>query len=162
MFTKPVRDTLRSASLSEPDHPIREANTMPLKILLVDDNLTYVTAVRHFLDRLPGAVVTGQAGDGKTALSLVRESPPDVVLLDIAMPGMNGLELARALQQLSVPPRIIFLSMHDNQEYRAAAHDLGAGFVSKSDFVAQLMPALNRMALSHEDPGDGPHPGELL
>ena len=161
MFTKPARNSLRGAPICVRKRPIRKAITMPLKILLVDDNPTYVTAVRQFLDRLPGAVVTGQAGDGKAALSLVRESPPDVVLLDIAMPGMNGLELARALQVLPVPPRIVFLSMHDNQEYRAAAHDLGAGFVSKSDFVAQLIPTLHRMALSYQDNSDRPLPGAL-
>ncbi len=161
MFTTPERDNAHSTSNFERIRPIRKATTMPLKILLVDDNPTYATAVRHFLERLPGAVVIGQAEDGKAALSLVRENPPDVVLLDIAMPGMNGLELARALQQLPAPPRIIFLSMHDNQEYRLAANDLGASFVSKSDFVAQLMPALNRMALSCPDEPDAHLPEGL-
>lgn len=161
MFTTLRRDNLRSPSVSEGSRPIRKASTMPLKILLVDDNPTYANAVRNFLDRLPGATVTGLAQDGKAALLMVRESAPDVVLLDIAMPGMNGLELARALRELSAPPRIIFLSMHDNQEYRTAAHDLGASFVSKSDFVAQLMPTLNRMALSYPDQTDRPLPGDL-
>lgn len=123
---------------------------MTMKILLVDDNPTYASAVKHYLDRLTNAIVVGQARDGKTALALVRENPPDMVLLDIAMPGMNGLELARALLQMRDPPRIIFLSMHDNQEYRAAARDLGAGFVSKTDFVAELIPTLTEMALAIE------------
>ncbi len=160
MFPYTVSDNLRSASAAERPRPTRKA-PMPLKILLVDDNATYATAVRHFLDRLPGAVVTGQAADGKSALMQVRENPPDVVLLDIAMPGMNGLELARALLELPKPPRIIFLSMHDNQEYRAAAQALGADFVSKSDFVAQLMPMLNRMALSYDDNRNPTFPGDL-
>ena len=88
----------------------------------------------------------------------MRESAPDVVLLDIAMPGMNGLELARALMQLATPPRIIFLSMHDNQEYRTAANDLGASFVSKSDFVVQLIPTLKQMALSRQHKPAPPPP----
>lgn len=160
MFPYIFSDNLRSASAAEHPRPTRKA-PMPLKILLVDDNPTYTTAVRQFLDRLPGAVVTGQAEDGKSALLQVRESPPDIVLLDIAMPGMNGLELARALQALPKPPRIIFLSMHDNQEYRAAAQALGADFVSKSDFVAQLMPTLNRMALAYDDNAIPTLPGDL-
>lgn len=159
MFQSPFRDKLRSPPVAERSRPICKAPNMPLKILLVDDNPTYANAVRHFLDRLPGALVTGLAQDGKTALTMVRETPPDVVLLDIAMPGMNGLELARALQQMATPPHIIFLSMHDNQEYRAAANDLGASFVSKSDFVAQLMPTLNQMALSYKDIPDAPSTG---
>jgi DNA-binding NarL/FixJ family response regulator len=161
MFTSPARINLRSDSASERNRFIRKAASMPLNILLVDDNPTYVTAVRHFLDRLPGALVVGEAQDGKTALALVRERAPDVVLLDIAMPGMNGLELARALMQLPQPPRIIFLSMHDNQEYRLAAHDLGAEFVSKSDFVAQMMPALSRMVTTRQDRTDPPLKGSL-
>ena len=118
---------------------------MTLKILLIDDNRTFIAAVRHFLDRLDGVAVVGQAHDGKTALAHVREDMPDIVLLDIAMPGMNGLELARALRQAHTPPRIIFLSMHDNQEYRAAAQELDAGFVSKADFVSELIPTLEAM-----------------
>lgn len=131
---------------------------MTLKILLIDDNRTFIAAVRHFLDRLAGVTVVGQAHDGKAALAHVRDGMPDVVLLDIAMPGMNGLELARALRLHPAPPRIIFLSMHDNQEYRAAARELGAGFVSKADFVNELIPTLETMALvSDGGPADAGH-----
>ena len=118
---------------------------MTLKLLLVDDNQTFVAAVRQFLDLLPGVEILGQAHDGKTALNLLRRQPVDIVLLDIAMPGMNGLELARAVQQLAVQTQIIFLSMHDNNEYRAVANELNARFVSKADFVAELLPMLELM-----------------
>lgn len=138
---------------------------MTLKILLVDDNLTFMSAVRHFLDRLSGVTIVGQAHDGKTALALVRDNMPDVVLLDIAMPGMNGLELARALRQAPAAPRIIFLSMHDNHEYRAAAQELEAGFVSKADFVNELIPTLETMVQADSSatpatPSRGRRPGD--
>lgn len=124
-------------------------------MLLVDDNLTFVSAVCHVLDKLAHVVVSGQAHDGKSALAHVRACPPDLVLLDIGMPGMNGLELARALGQAASPPHIIFLSMHDNREYRAAAAELGAGFVSKADFVNELIPTLEAMAVvAARTPGD--------
>ena len=123
---------------------------MTLRILLIDDNHTFTTAVRHFLDKLSGVTVVGQAHDGKTALAHARQDMPDLVLLDIAMPGMNGLELARALRQTPAPPRIIFLSMHDNQEYRAAARELDAGFVSKAEFVNELIPTLEAMVQAND------------
>jgi len=118
---------------------------MPFKVLLVDDNPMFLAAVRQFLDLLPGIDILGQAHDGKSALALLRQTEVDLLLLDIAMPGMNGLELARAVGQFPAVPQMVFLSMHDNHEYRAAAQELGAGFVSKADFVAELLPMLDLM-----------------
>ena len=134
---------------------------MPMKVMLVDDNHTFLAAVRQFLDLLPGIDIVCQANSGKEALSQLRLAPLDLVLLDIAMPGMNGLELARAIRQMEHPPRIIFLSMHDNDEYRAAAEDLDAGFVSKADFVAELLPMLESMvqASNGNAPSSGTGPG---
>ncbi len=123
---------------------------MTLNILLVDDNRTFVAAVRQFLDPLADVVIIGEAHDGKAALNLARQHRPDLVLLDIAMPGMNGLELARAMQLDPAAPQIVFLSMHDNQEYRAAARGLGADFVSKADFVSELLPLLDKLTQSQK------------
>jgi DNA-binding NarL/FixJ family response regulator len=123
-----------------------DAAPPPLTLLLVDDNKTFVTAVRQFLDRMPGVQVIGHAHDGKAALAQQREHNPALVLLDIGMPGMNGLELARAMLQDDAPPQLVFLSMHDNREYRAAARELGADFVSKADFVTELLPLLGARA----------------
>lgn len=123
---------------------------MTLHILLVDDNHTFVAAVRQFLDHMPDVHIVGHAHDGKTALALVRANRPALILLDIAMPGMNGLELARAVRQEAPQPSIIFLSMHDNKEYRDAARELDAGFVSKSDFVTELLPILKDLSRQHK------------
>lgn len=115
-----------------------------IKIVLVDDNQTFLAAVRNFLAQLPDVEVVGQAGDGRMALELAAELAPDLVLMDIAMPGMNGLDAASALNAFAHPPHIIFLSMHDGASYRDAARDLGArGFVGKSEFVAELMPLIS-------------------
>jgi CheY-like chemotaxis protein len=126
-------------------------SAMTLKILLVDDNRTFVATVRQFLDSLADVVIIGQAHDGKSALALVRQHRPELVLLDIAMPGMNGLELARAMQLDPVAPQIVFLSIHDNQEYRHAARELGADFVSKADFVSELLPLLDELTQIHNN-----------
>lgn len=133
--------------------PASAAAPAALTVLLVDDNQTFIAAVRQFLDRLPGIRIVGQAHDGKSALAQVRQSRPALVLLDIAMPGMNGLELARALLQDAEPPQLIFLSMHDNREYRAAAAELGAEFVSKADFVTELLPLLGSKVRTVATPG---------
>ena len=117
---------------------------MRLQILLVDDNKTFLAAVRNFLETLPRVEVVGQAHDGKTALALAERLLPDLVLLDIVMPEMNGFEVAAALQQMASPPRIVFLSMHDSQSYRAAACELGVqGYVGKGDFVVGLVPLID-------------------
>ena len=117
---------------------------MSVRILLVDDNKTFLTAVRNFLLTLPQVEVVGQAHEGKSALALAEQLAPDLVLLDIVMPGMNGLEVAAALQARETPPRIIFLSMHDSQSYRTAARELGVhGYVGKGDFVVDLVPLID-------------------
>ncbi len=119
---------------------------MTIKILLVDDNPTFLAAVWQFIDMLPDVEVVGQAHDGREALAQAERLHPDLVLLDIAMPHVNGLEVARAMQAWPRPPRIVFLSMHDNVAYRDVARDLGAaGFVAKADFVDGLLPIIERM-----------------
>lgn len=117
---------------------------MTVRILLVDDNKTFLAAVRNFLVTLPQVEVVGQAHDGKSALELAKQLAPDLVLLDIVMPGMGGLDVAAALQAKEAPPRIIFLSMHYSQSYRTAARELGVhGYVGKGDFVVDLVPLID-------------------
>ncbi|MEI8170142.1 MAG: response regulator transcription factor [Rhodoferax sp.] len=119
---------------------------MTIKILLVDDNQYFLAAVKQFLDMLPGAEVVAEAHNGFDALSKAAEWEPDLILLDIAMPEMNGLEVARCLIQWPQSPRIVFLSIHDGAAYREVARELGAeGFVCKADFVADLLPIIGRL-----------------
>ena len=119
---------------------------MTLNILLVDDNRTFLVAVRQFLDRLPGAQVVAEAHDGPEALIQAAELRPDLMLLDIGLPTMNGLAVARTMQSWPSAPHITFLSMHDNVAYREAARELGAwGFVGKADFVVDLLPMIEKL-----------------
>ena len=112
---------------------------MTLKILLVDDNATYLAAVLNLLGGFPEVEVVGQAHGGREALRLARQLHPDLMLLDVAMPRMNGLEVARAMLDWKDRPRIVFVSMHDGPDYRAAANGLGAiAYIGKSDLTAEL------------------------
>lgn len=119
------------------------------KILLVDDNLTFVTSVRNFLSGLTGVSVVDHAVNGVQALQKVQQLRPDLVLLDIAMPDMDGLEVAAQMQAWSQVPTIVFLSMNDNDAYREAARHVGAkGFVSKANFVTELIPLVEQLVAS--------------
>ncbi len=119
---------------------------MTLRILLVDDNLTFLASVKKYLLMLPNTAVVAEAHDGAQALVLVQQWLPDLVLLDIVMPGMNGLTVAKTIQGWPNPPKILFLSMHDNESYRSAASALGVlGLVGKANFVAELLPIISSL-----------------
>lgn len=116
------------------------------RILLVDDNLTFVTSVCNFLKSLAGVTVVGHATNGVQALQKAQVLQPDLVLLDIAMPDIGGLEVAAQMQAWPQVPTLVFLSMNDNDSYREAARLAGAnGFVSKTNFVTDLIPMIEQM-----------------
>ncbi len=116
-----------------------------IRILLVDDNRRFLEVVGRFLKRESFDVV-GLALSGTTALDQVRRLHPDLVLMDIALPHMNGLEATREIKRQPNPPRVIVLTMHDNSAYVAEARAVGAdGFVAKSDFGLQLLPTIRTL-----------------
>jgi DNA-binding NarL/FixJ family response regulator len=127
---------------------IKPGYDMTIKILVADDNRFFVSAVRKFLEIYSEAEVVGEAHDGREALSRARQLAPDLVLLDISIPELNGLEVARQMRSWPQPPHVVFLSMHDSGDYRAAAQELGtAGFVDKADFVVDLPLIIERIFL---------------
>jgi DNA-binding NarL/FixJ family response regulator len=117
----------------------------PISILLVEDNAMFAGSVKEYLALVPGVMVVGHALNGPQAISKVLELHPDLILMDITLHGMTGFEIADLVLGLERAPKVIFLSMHDDDAYRAKAKKLGAsGFVSKSDFPAALMPILEQ------------------
>lgn len=116
---------------------------MTIRTLLVDDSPTLLMAVRQFLTTLPGVDVCGEAHDGREGLAMAARLKPDLILLDITMPVMNGLDMARALQTWPEAPHVVFLSIQDGAAYSAIAHKLGAlALVRKSDLVEGLPPII--------------------
>jgi DNA-binding NarL/FixJ family response regulator len=125
---------------------------MTLKILLVDDNPTFLATVKKFLGMLPSVDVVAEAHDGRQALLLAEQLQPDLMLLDIVMPGASGLDVAKSMRSWPHSPRVLFLSMHNNDSYRAAAKALGAlGLVDKADFVAELLPIIAALTPSTQE-----------
>jgi DNA-binding NarL/FixJ family response regulator len=125
---------------------------MALKILLVDDNQIFLTSVKSVLAMISQAQVVGDAHNGTQALEMAQQLQPDLVLLDIVMPGMNGLDVARTMKSWPHPPKIVFLSLHDNIYYRAAARELGAvALVGKANFVIELLPVITGLTADVQD-----------
>lgn len=119
---------------------------MTIRILLVDDSPHLLMAVRQFLSTLPETEVCGEAHNGQEGLQQVAQLHPDLVLLDISMPVMNGLDMAHALQKLPHAPQVVFLSLHDGAAYTSIALKLGAlALIRKSDLVERLPPILQQL-----------------
>jgi len=112
---------------------------MRIKVLLVDDSWHFLKAAERFLSGIAtvGSIVTAQNGaDAVRAVTLER---PHVVLIDLNMPGMNGLEAVRQIRVLDASVRIIVVSLHDEPEFRSAALQAGAdGYIAKDNFAADL------------------------
>lgn len=114
-----------------------------IRVGLVDDEAALRGAMRMLVDSDPGMVVVGEAGDGAAALALAREERPDVLLVDVQMPGMDGLEVARRLGGLPQGPRIIMLTVFDLDEYVQAALGAGvAGFLLKNSPPVEILHAI--------------------
>ena len=115
----------------------------PVRVLLADDHALVRAGIRALLEGLEGITVVAEAGNGSEALELARKHRPDVVLLDISMPGLSGLDASAQLIQEIPEVRIVMLSMHANEEYVLQALRAGAvGYMLKDSATAELEFAL--------------------
>ena len=104
-----------------------------IKIILVDDHKLVRQGVRSLLAGQPEFDVVAEASDGQEALRLIETLQPDVVIMDVMMPNMNGIEATKVIQQRGWKTRVIFLSMHANATYAVRALHSGAlGYCSKT------------------------------
>lgn len=116
-----------------------------MKVLIVDDEAPARERLKQLLSDLGGWELAGEAGDGEQALALAAQTPPDVVLLDIRMPGLDGLETARHLAGLAQPPAVIFVTAYDH--YAVQAFDANAvGYLVKPVRRERLAAALANAA----------------
>ncbi|CAA9305475.1 MAG: Response regulator [uncultured Lysobacter sp.] len=122
-----------------------------LKILLVDDHPGFINAAVRHLRRLEWLTVVGMAGNGIEAITQCEALLPDVVLMDLAMPEMGGLQATRLIKAQDPAPYIVIASHFDDGEHREHALRAGAdAFVSKLAYLHDVMPLLEKLAQEPE------------
>ena len=119
----------------------------PIRVLVVDDQQLLRAGFRVILSAEPGIEVVGEAADGQAALDLVAATRPDVVLMDIRMPGLDGLSATERLMTMPAPPRVVVLTTFDQNEYVVRALRAGAyGFLLKDAPTTRLITAVRAAA----------------
>jgi DNA-binding NarL/FixJ family response regulator len=158
----------------------------PIRVLLADDHALFRAGVRMLITHMSGIEVAGEAADGREAVRLAKTLQPDIVLMDIAMSGLNGLEAAAQVLQECPRARVIMLSMHLDERYIVQALRAGAaGYLLKDAATDELEQAVKTVARGHtylsptvsqraladyrrrltpgvEHGGSEPHPASLL
>ncbi|HEX2979176.1 MAG TPA: response regulator transcription factor [Anaerolineaceae bacterium] len=118
-----------------------------IRVILADDHAVLRIGIRNLLSHSPDIEVIGEAGDGFEALRLVNELNPDVLLLDMEMPGMDGVEVARQLRMRVSPVRILALSAYNDRQYILSMLDQGAsGYLIKDEAPGTIVEAVRSVA----------------
>lgn len=118
-----------------------------MRVLLADDHSIVRRGLRSLIETQPDLKVVAEAGDGLEALKLCDEHQPDAVILDVAMPKLNGIEVAERVQKLPRPPSVLILSMHADESYIIRALAAGArAYLLKDATDEDLLPALRAVA----------------
>jgi len=115
----------------------------PIRVVLVDDQQMVRAGFRMVIDSQPDLTVVGEAGDGASAVDVVRSTPADVVLMDVRMPGTDGIAATRQVTELPDAPRVVVLTTFDLDEYVVAAIGAGAsGFLLKDAPPEEMLAAV--------------------
>jgi DNA-binding NarL/FixJ family response regulator len=124
-----------------------EGGEISVRLLIADDHPLVRQALRGMLEREPDIEIVGEAGNGREAVDLCRALDPNLVLMDVRMPEMDGLEATRAIKHEYPEVGVLMVTMHDNQDYmREAARAGAAGYVLKDASGDELISAVRRVA----------------
>jgi DNA-binding NarL/FixJ family response regulator len=119
----------------------------PIRVLLVDDHPIVRAGIRNLLDKSAGIEVVGEANDGETALDLIAQLRPDVILLDMELPGVPGSEVALRVRDQGLPGTILALSAHDDRVYIQEVLANGAsGYLMKEEIPENIVEAIRGVA----------------
>jgi DNA-binding NarL/FixJ family response regulator len=117
-----------------------------IRILLTDDHTLFRQGIRTLLAAEPDMEVVGEAGNASDAVTLAAQVHPDVVLMDIGMPGMSSFEATRLIRKDRPETRVVFLSMYDDEDYLAECVEMGAsGYILKESPAEQLITAVREV-----------------
>jgi DNA-binding NarL/FixJ family response regulator len=118
-----------------------------IRVILADDHAIFRAGLKALLDAEMGIEVVGEASTGDEAVERVRELTPDVVVMDLSMPGSGGLEATRRITALELPTKILVLTMHAEQEYLVPVLEAGAhGYLTKTTADRRLIEAIRVLA----------------
>lgn len=147
------------------------------RVMLVEDHTLVRSGIRLLLERSPGITIVGEADDGRQAIDLAKSLTPDIAIVDVGMPNLNGLQAARAIRAESPRTLVLMLSMHSEIEYVREAIRAGAsGYVLKNAASAELGAAVHAILIgqtyisekllkalkkAHVDVRSGASPSEL-
>ena len=121
-----------------------------VRVLLVDDHIVVRAGLKALLESTGRVEVVGEASSGEEAVDKARALEPDIVIMDLAMPGMGGVQATRHITELGLETKVLVLTIHDEDEFLVPALDAGAaGFLNKSVADTDLMGALEALMRGH-------------
>ena len=117
-----------------------------IRVFLADDHLILREGIRALLEKVPDIEMVGEAADGEAAISGIEQLMPDVVLMDITMPGINGLEATRLIKQRYPQIKVLILTMHETDQYLSEMLSAGAsGYIVKTTDSSELISAIQEV-----------------
>lgn len=117
-----------------------------IRTLVVDDSSDFLEVERNFLSMEPYIEIIGEALNGVQSIEMANRLNPDLILMDLALPDINGIEATKKIKEMDNPPLVVILTLYDNPEYRRLAEEAMAdGFVTKSEFATNLIPIIRRL-----------------
>ncbi|WP_193212847.1 response regulator transcription factor [Luteolibacter marinus] len=122
-----------------------------LRLILADDHPVYRQGLRMILESAGDLEIVAEAGDGEEAVALVRQHQPDVLLLDVSMPKLDGIGVARCCRDEKLGTRLVFLTMHQEEQLLQTALQFGVrGYVLKESIAAEIVEAVRAVARGDE------------
>lgn len=122
----------------------------PYRVILADDHVMFRQGIRNFIERMENVLIIGEVDDGFALLELLKTAVPDLIILDIAMPKLRGLEALREVKKHYPKVKIVILTMHGNKEFVRQAITEGAdGFILKEEPSSELIQAIEAMRIGH-------------